>query len=112
MSSPTASPSEAITVNGVDLTITKTHSPSVFTQDDSGDTFTITVGNTGNAATNATVTVVDTLPAGVDRDVDDGPGWTCNVGTLTCTRSDVLASPGSYPAITLTVNVSTPRRSS
>src|SRR5262249_60023714 len=33
-----------------------------------------------------------------------GTGWTCNLGTLTCTRSDVLAPGASYPAITLTVN--------
>ena len=35
-----------------------------------------------------------------------GTGWTCTLGTLSCTRSDVLAAAASYPAITLTVNVS------
>src|SRR5438874_456804 len=32
-------------------------------------------------------------------------GWTCVLGTLTCTRSDALAAGLSYPAITLTVTV-------
>ena len=55
-----------------------------------------------------TVSVTDTLP-----DVNNtlvataiaGPGWTCNLDTLTCTRSDALAPGGSYPPITLTVDV-------
>ena len=34
-----------------------------------------------------------------------GPGWVCNVGTLTCTNANVLAAGGSYPDITLTVDV-------
>jgi len=34
-----------------------------------------------------------------------GTGWTCTLGTLTCTRADALAATNSYPAITLTVNV-------
>jgi uncharacterized repeat protein (TIGR01451 family) len=36
-----------------------------------------------------------------------GSGWNCTLGTLTCTRSDVLAAHNSYPAITLTVKVAT-----
>src|SRR5258705_89543 len=35
-----------------------------------------------------------------------GTGWSCTVATVTCTRSDALAAGASYPAITLTVNVS------
>ncbi|MDQ2975271.1 MAG: hypothetical protein M3R69_07655, partial [Acidobacteriota bacterium] len=31
--------------------------------------------------------------------------WSCNLGTLTCTRSDVLAAGASYSPITLTVTV-------
>ena len=34
-----------------------------------------------------------------------GTGWTVNLATLTATRSDVLAAGGSYPPLTLTVNV-------
>ena len=52
-----------------------------------------------------TVTVVDTLPAGLTATALAGTGWTCTLATLTCTRSDVLAATGVYPAITLTVTV-------
>jgi hypothetical protein len=34
-----------------------------------------------------------------------GTGWSCNVGTLTCTNTNVLGPGGTYPAITLTVKV-------
>ncbi len=55
-----------------------------------------------------TVTVTDNLP-----DVNHtfvpvsmtGTGWTCNLATLTCTRSDSLAPGASYPPILLVVNV-------
>lgn len=89
-----------------DLTIAKTHSDP-FTQGDMGDTYTITVSNAaGVGPTAGTVNVVDTLPGGMTATAIAGTGWTCTLGTLTCNRSDALASGASYPAITLTVNVS------
>ena len=87
-----------------DLTITKTHTGN-FTQSQVGATYTITVTNSGNAATSGMVSVTDTLPAGLTATAISGAGWTCVMGTLTCTRSDALAASASYPAITLTVNV-------
>jgi len=87
-----------------DLTITKSHSGS-FGQSQVGATYTITVGNTGIGPTVGTVTVVDTLPAGLTATAISGTGWTCTLGTLTCTRSDALAVSGNYPAITVTVTV-------
>ena len=51
------------------------------------------------------MTVTDTLPAGLTATAISGTGWSCVLGTLTCTRSDVLAANASYPNITLTVNV-------
>ncbi len=98
-------PSEPVVINGVDLTIAKTHSPSVFTQGDTGDTFTITVGNSGAASTTATVTVVDTLSPFLMATAMTGTGWSCTVGTLTCTNANPLGPGGTYPVITLTVNV-------
>ena len=89
-----------------DLTITKTHAGS-FTLGQTGATYTITVANSGAGATSGTVTVVDTLPVGLTATALTGTGWTCSLGTLTCTRSDVLAAAASYPAITLTVTVGT-----
>src|SRR5207249_3555432 len=99
------SASDATTINQLpDLTITKSHSGS-FTQGQVGATYTITATNSGLAATSGTVTVTDTLPAGLAATGISGTGWTCVLGTLTCTRSDALAAGSSYPAITLTVTV-------
>ncbi len=49
--------------------------------------------------------VVDTLPTGLTASSMSGMGWTCTPSTATCTRSDVLASGSSYPAISLVVTV-------
>src|SRR6185503_7583569 len=56
-------------------------------------------------ATSGAVSVTDTLPSGLTATAISGTGWSCVLGTLTCTRSDALAAGASYPAITLTVNV-------
>ena len=90
-----------------DLTITKTNAPGSFVRGQTG-TYTLTVINisTGpTASTAGTVTVVDTLPAGLTATAISGTGWVCVLGTLTCTRATVLSPGASYPAITLTVNV-------
>jgi uncharacterized repeat protein (TIGR01451 family) len=90
---------------GPDLTITKAHSGN-FTVGDTGDTYTITVANAGGSSSVGTVTVTDTLPAsGLTATALAGTGWSCTLGTLTCTRADALANASSYPAIILTVNV-------
>jgi uncharacterized repeat protein (TIGR01451 family) len=98
-------PSLPIVINGPDLTITKTHAPALFTQGDVGDTFTITVSNSGPEPTSGVVSVVDTLPPSLTATNIAGAGWACVLGTLTCTRNNALAANSSYPAITLTVNV-------
>ena len=97
-------PSAPIVINGPDLTITKSHSDP-FTQGDTGDTFTIVVKNVGKSDTTGTVTVADSLPPQFTATALAGSGWSCALGTLSCTRADALAAGGSYPAITLTVNV-------
>ena len=88
-----------------DLAITKTHAGN-FTQGDTGDTYAIIITNMGSAASSGTVTVADTLPGSLTATAIGGTGWTPNLGTLTCTRSDTLAPGASYPPITVTVNVS------
>jgi uncharacterized repeat protein (TIGR01451 family) len=98
-------PSLPIIVNGPDLSISKSHAPALFTQGDVGDTFTLTVSNIGPEPTSGAVTVVDTLPPSLSATAISGPGWTCALGTLTCTRADALAASASYPDITVTVNV-------
>ncbi|MEU1519743.1 hypothetical protein ABZ490_47825 [Streptomyces sp. NPDC005811] len=86
------------------LTIGKTHEGD-FTAGRQG-TYTITVGNAGPGATDgSTVTVQDVLPVGLTAASLSGPGWTCSVASLTCTRSDVLAAGSGYPPITLVVDV-------
>ena len=96
--------SDPTTVATADLTVAKTHTGS-FVQGDTGKTYSITARNGGAASTNATVSVVDTLPAGLTATAIAGTGWTCTLGTLTCSRSDVLAAGASYPTIILTVSV-------
>lgn len=90
----------------VDLAITKSHAGS-FTQGDSNRTYTIVITNLGNVAATGSVSVVDTLPAGLVATAMSGAGWATNVGTLTATRADSLAAGASYPALTVTVNVAT-----
>ncbi|HEY3840396.1 MAG TPA: LamG-like jellyroll fold domain-containing protein, partial [Bryobacteraceae bacterium] len=94
-----------------DLTITKSHAGN-FMQGQSGGTYTITVTNSGTASTIGTVIVADALPAGLAASGLSGTGWSCALGTLTCTRSDALAATTSYPAITLTINVASDAQAS
>jgi uncharacterized repeat protein (TIGR01451 family) len=94
----------SVTVPPPDMTIAKSHSGN-FTQGQSGATYSITATNSGSSPTSGTVTVTDTLPAGLSATAISGTGWSCVLGTLTCTRSDALAAGLSYPAITVTVNV-------
>ena len=99
-----SSTAEDVTVATRDLTITKSHTGN-FTQGQVGATYSLTARNVGSTATTGTVTVTDTLPTGLTATAISGTGWTCVLGTLTCTRSDALAAGSSYPVITVTVNV-------
>jgi hypothetical protein len=76
-----------------------------FTQGDVGDTYQITVSNVGSVPTNGTVTVTDAGSPFLIPTALSGTGWTCTLSTLTCTRSDALASNSSYPPISLTASV-------
>jgi len=88
-----------------------------FTQGDNADTYTLTVRNTGMAATDGTtpVTVTDILDPNLNYTSISGTGWSCddsNNPTLVCTETGgsgggpaVLAPGQSYPPITVTVQV-------
>jgi uncharacterized repeat protein (TIGR01451 family) len=76
-----------------------------FIQGQSTGAYTLSVQNTGTAVTFGAVTVTDTLPAGLTATAVTGPGWTCSVASLMCSRTDPLAAGGSYPPITVTVSV-------
>ncbi len=94
-----------LAVGAPDLTVTKNHT-GAFAQAEVGAQYTITASNVGSAPTDGTaVTVTDALPAGLTATAMSGTGWSCNVGTASCTRSDALAAGTSCPPITLTVTV-------
>ena len=87
-----------------DFAISKTHLGN-FTPGQTGAAYTITVSNVGAGTPAGSVTVTDALPTSLTATAISGPGWTCTLASLTCTRSDALAAGASYPAITATVNV-------
>jgi uncharacterized repeat protein (TIGR01451 family) len=93
-----------VPVASADLTISKSHSGN-FAQGQIGAIYTLATGNVGLGPTAGVVTVSDTLPAGLTATAISGTGWNCALVSLSCTRSDLLAAGGSYPAITVTVNV-------
>jgi hypothetical protein len=102
--------SDTITIDPAPiLAISKGHT-GTFTQGSTA-TWTLQVSNnSGSAAgqTNgSTVTVSDTLPTGYTLSSGTGTNWTCSgASTVTCTTSAVVAgNGGSFPLITLTVNV-------
>jgi hypothetical protein len=68
----------------------------------------ITVSNTAEAgATGGTVTLTETLPAGLTMSSMAGIGWSCSTETTYfCTRNDRLSAGSTYPPVTMVVNVS------
>lgn len=88
-----------------DLSITKQHT-GAFTAGADGH-YTLTVNNVGTAQTAGTITVTDTLPAGLSFASATGTGWSCSVSgqTVSCTTGNSL-SVGTSTAIDLTVHVS------
>jgi uncharacterized repeat protein (TIGR01451 family) len=69
-----------------DLTLAKTHSGN-FTQGQTGATYTLTVSNVGAGPTSGSVTIADTLPAGLTASGIAGTGWTCTQPAGPCNRS-------------------------
>lgn len=89
-----------------DLAMAKAHTGN-FTQGQTGAVYSLTVRNVGAGPSSGAVTVTDTLPAGLTATAIAGSGWTCVLGSLTCTRSDALAAGASWPVILVTVTVGT-----
>jgi uncharacterized repeat protein (TIGR01451 family) len=88
-----------------DLVCFSSHN-GAFSQGQIGATYALSAANVGFAPTSGTVTLTDTLPAGLTATAISGTGWSCSTPpTLSCTRSDALAVGSNYPAVTLTVNV-------
>jgi uncharacterized repeat protein (TIGR01451 family) len=95
---------ETAYMQGLNLNVSLSHTGN-FTQHDIGDAYQIAVQNAGGSATAGTVTVTDTLPAGLIATSISGTGWSCGLSPLSCTRTDSLAASSSFPAITVLVNV-------
>ncbi len=98
-----------INSSGPDLSIVKSHT-GMFNLGNNGGSFNISVSNVGSASITGTTTVSDSLPTGMTLfATPTGTGWTCsgNAGasSFSCTRSDALASGASFPAISVSANV-------
>lgn len=89
-----------------DLEIVKSHTGD-FTLNQTGS-YTILVSNNGPDEEVSSITVYDTLPAGLTYLSSGGTGWVVDTTadpTITWTHPGPLASGGSLPAITLSVSV-------
>ena len=103
--------SEIISVTNTpvsDLAISKIHIGN-FNVGQNG-TYTIAVQNNGPNSEPGTITVTDTLPAGLTYISASGSGWSCSASgqTVTCTHAGNLAVGANTANITLTVAVSAP----
>ncbi|KDB53711.1 hypothetical protein X805_06890 [Sphaerotilus natans subsp. natans DSM 6575] len=103
---------EVVVLVEPDLAVSKSHAPPTLVEGQVGR-YTIVVRNAStSSATNASYTVVDTLPAGMTvASVPIGTGWDCSATRIgasvaSCTSSLVLAAGSEAPAITLDVSVS------
>ena len=76
-----------------------------FGQGQNGAQYTVLVTNSGTGPSVGPVAVTEAVPSGETLVSMSGTGWDCSVSP-TCVRSDALAAGRSYPAITVTVNVS------
>ncbi len=101
---PESPAQSTVTALGPDMTATKSHNGD-FVAGETGRVYTLTARNSGNAATSGLVTLQDSLPAGLTATAISGDGWSCSLGTLSCTRSDALAGGASYPPVSVTVDV-------
>jgi uncharacterized repeat protein (TIGR01451 family) len=93
-------------IGGVpNLTLSKSHEGG-FVAGGTGS-FTLTASNIGAAETSRSITLPDTLPAGVTPTAASGTGWTCGVAgqTVTCTTSAAIPAGAIAPPITVTVSV-------
>jgi uncharacterized repeat protein (TIGR01451 family) len=88
----------------VDLSITITN-VGPFSRGQTGAQYAVTVANVGGVPTSGPVTVTVALPAGVTPAAIAGSGWTCTQPVGPCTITTTLGPGGSYPVITMTVNV-------
>lgn len=68
--------------------------------------YVVTVSNAAGDTTSGTITVINTLPAGVTGASATGSGWSCGApsgGSITCTTTATLAAGNSLPSITVSM---------
>ena len=99
----TANGTTTITAPAADLSLTKSDG-GVDAVPGTNLVYTLSISNAGPSSA-ASVSVSDTIPAGLGFVSATGAGWTCNfaAGTVTCTRATLAV--GAAPAITLTLSV-------
>jgi large repetitive protein len=90
-----------------DLAIAKTHAPASFAQGGTTGYYSIVPSNIGTVPTSGTITVVDTVPAGIIPTTASGSGWTCGIAgqVVTCNSATPIAASGTGNPITLNVSV-------
>jgi uncharacterized repeat protein (TIGR01451 family) len=98
--------SDSLNVPCASLSIAKTHSGN-FLIGQTAATYSVVVSNAvGAGTTSGTVTVTETVPAGLTLVSMQGSGWTCpGTAANNCTQTSALPGGASYPAITVTVSV-------
>jgi large repetitive protein len=84
-----------------------THSVPASLGTDAGLSYSTVVGATLGSRQGASVTIQ--LPAGLGNRQASGQGWSCSVSgsAATCTRTDTISAPNSYPAIATTGQLTT-----
>ncbi len=89
----------------IDLAIDKSHAGD-FSIGTTGS-YTLLVANNGPSISNGTITVTDTLPAGLTPTTASGTGWLCTVvgQDVTCTFTGAVGVGASLPAITVDATV-------
>ncbi len=68
--------------------------------------YSITLSNSGTGSSSGLVTLADSLPTGLTANSMSGNGWTCDVGSVSCTNPNTVAAGTSFPTVTLTVAIS------
>jgi hypothetical protein len=88
-------------LSDVDLSLTKSHTGPI--TPGANATYTLTVSNASVNALAGTISVVDTLPAGLSYYSASGTGWTCSANgqEVTCSYVGTLNGGASAPPITL-----------
>ncbi len=95
------------------LTVSLTHSPSIFQRGDAGAHVTATITNTGNAPTSGAITATVTLPAGLQvtsLNADSGCPATSSVQSgapFVCSLSDPLGPGDSMSLFDASVSIDT-----